>query len=90
MALELGKMLVKAGKITEQQLQQALEAQKNGDEKLGAILVGLGAVTDENMTRFFITFNQAVRLVVDAVSTQGIDLLENIPIEAPEVIKTDR
>ena len=54
MALELGKMLVKAGKITEEQLQQALEAQKNGEGKLGEILVKLGVVPDENMISEFI------------------------------------
>ena len=47
-------------------------------------------VTDAAMTRFFITFDQAVRLIIDAVSTQGINLLEDIPIEAPEIITTDR
>lgn len=47
-------------------------------------------VTDKNMTRFFITFNQAVRLIIDAVSTQGINLLEDIPIEAPEIVTIDR
>jgi type IV pilus assembly protein PilB len=54
MALELGKMLVKAGKITEDQLQQALEMQKKGEGKLGEILVRLGAVPDENVISEFI------------------------------------
>lgn len=54
MALELGKMLVKAGKITEEQLQQALEMQKKGEGKLGEILVKLGAVPDENVISEFI------------------------------------
>ena len=54
MALELGKMLVKAGKITEEQLQQALDMQKKGEGKLGEILVKLGAVPDENVISEFI------------------------------------
>lgn len=54
MAIELGKMLVKAGKITEEQLQQALEMQKKGEGKLGEILVRLGAVPDQNVISEFI------------------------------------
>ena len=54
MAIELGKMLVKAGKITEEQLQIALEAQKGGEGKLGEILVKIGAVPDENVISEFI------------------------------------
>jgi type IV pilus assembly protein PilB len=54
MALELGKMLVKSGKITEEQLNKALEMQKDGAGKLGDILVKLGAVPDENVISEFI------------------------------------
>ncbi|MEE9554887.1 MAG: type IV-A pilus assembly ATPase PilB [candidate division Zixibacteria bacterium] len=54
MALELGKMLVKAGKITEEQLHKALEMQKDGSSKLGEILVKIGAVSDENVISEFI------------------------------------
>lgn len=54
MALELGKMLVKAGKITEEQLHQALGMQKDGAGKLGDILVKIGAVQDENVISEFI------------------------------------
>jgi len=54
MALELGKMLVKAGKITEEQLHKALEMQKEGAGKLGEILVKIGAVHDDNVISEFI------------------------------------
>ena len=54
MALELGKMLVKAGKITEEQLHKALEMQKDGSAKLGEVLVKIGAVSDENVISEFI------------------------------------
>jgi type IV pilus assembly protein PilB len=54
MAIELGKMLVKAGKITEDQLRKALEMQKDGAGKLGEILVRIGAVPDENVISEFI------------------------------------
>jgi type IV pilus assembly protein PilB len=70
MALELGKMLVKAGKITEQQLQQALEAQKNGEGKLGEILVKFGAVPDENVISEFI----GKQLNIGALRLEDIEL----------------
>lgn len=54
MALELGKMLVKAGKITEEQLHKALEMHKDGSAKLGEVLVKIGAVSDENVISEFI------------------------------------
>lgn len=76
MALELGKMLVKAGKITEEQLQQALEMQKRGDGKLGEILVRLGAVPDENVISEFI----GKQLNIGALRLTDIEL-------NPEIVK---
>jgi len=54
MALELGRMLVKAGKISEDQLKKALDLQKSSGGKLGEILVRIGAVPDENVISEFI------------------------------------
>jgi len=48
MAIEIGKMLVQAGKITEDQLNQALKMQESSKGKIGEILVKLGAIDDEN------------------------------------------
>jgi type IV pilus assembly protein PilB len=76
MALELGKMLVKAGKITEEQLHQALEMQKNGAGKLGEILVKLGAVPDENVISEFI----GKQLNIGALRITDIEL-------NPEIVK---
>jgi type IV pilus assembly protein PilB len=76
MAIELGKMLVKAGKITEDQLQKALEMQKNGAGKLGEILVKLGAVPDENVISEFI----GKQLNIGALRLTDIEL-------NPDVIK---
>ena len=76
MALELGKMLVKAGKITEEQLQQALEMQKRGEGKLGEILVKLGAVPDENVISEFI----GKQLNIGALRLTDIEL-------NPEIVK---
>jgi type IV pilus assembly protein PilB len=54
MSHELGKMLVQAGKITDEQLAKALEAQKRGDEKLGQVLVRMGAIADEDELSEFV------------------------------------
>jgi type IV pilus assembly protein PilB len=76
MALELGKMLVKAGKITEDQLQKALELQENSAGKLGEILVRIGAVPDENVISEFI----GKQLNIGALRLTDIEL-------NPEVVK---
>ncbi len=54
MGVEIGKMLVQAGKITEEQLTQALELQKDSKGKLGDILVKMGAVEDEDVISSFV------------------------------------
>jgi type IV pilus assembly protein PilB len=76
MAIELGKMLVKAGKITEVQLQKALEMQKNGAGKLGEILVKIGAITDENIISEFI----GKQLNIGAIRLTDVEL-------NPEIVK---
>lgn len=47
MSVELGEILVKAGKITQKELNQALEIQKKTNGKLSNILIEIGAVADE-------------------------------------------
>ena len=73
---ELGTMLVKAGKITEEQLTKALELQKKGDEKLGQILVRTGAISDEEELSEFI----GKQLNMGALRLSDIEL-------NPEVVK---
>jgi type IV pilus assembly protein PilB len=51
MAVKLGEMLIKAGLLTPQRLQEALEYQKSNGGKLGLNLVKLGFVKDEDLTR---------------------------------------
>src|SRR5262249_3942825 len=52
-AQRLGDLLVKSKVITQDQLTQALAAQrKNGHARLGSVLVKLGFVTDEEVTTF--------------------------------------
>jgi len=51
MAVKLGEMLIKAGLLTPQKLQEALEYQKTNGGKLGFNLVKLGLVKEEEITR---------------------------------------
>src|SRR5881628_86875 len=51
MAVKLGEMLIKAGMLTPQRLQEALEYQKTNGGKLGFNLVKLGIVKEEEITR---------------------------------------
>src|SRR6266571_441186 len=51
MAVKLGEMLIKAGLLTPQKLQEALEYQKTNGGKLGLNLVKLGFVKEEEITR---------------------------------------
>ncbi len=75
-------MLVKAGKITEVQLQKALEMQKNGAGKLGEILVKLGAVTDENVISEFI----GKQLNIGAIRLTDVELNPDIVKLIPQDI----
>jgi len=51
MSLRIGDFLVKERKLTEEQLQQALEAQKREGGKLGSILIRLGFCTEEDIAQ---------------------------------------
>ena len=54
MSSEFADMLVKAGKISEEQLAQALELQKESNQKLGDILIKTGALSSEEELSEFI------------------------------------
>jgi type IV pilus assembly protein PilB len=51
MAVKLGEMLLKAGLISQNQLDEALEAQKDNGEKLGFNLIRLGYVKEDDITQ---------------------------------------
>jgi type IV pilus assembly protein PilB len=51
MAVKLGEMLLKAGVISQQQLQEALEGQRANGEKLGYNLIRLGYVKEDEITQ---------------------------------------
>ncbi len=51
MAVKLGEMLIKAGLITQDQLQEALEHQRGAGGKLGYNLIQMGLVKEEDITQ---------------------------------------
>ncbi len=52
MTKRLGELLIQAGKITREQLQEGLAAQKESGARLGMTLVQLGFVQDEELVEF--------------------------------------
>ena len=54
MSQRLGDLLVKEKVLTQEQLEQALKAQKDagGKDRLGSVLVKLGFLSDEDVTNF--------------------------------------
>ncbi|MDH4222798.1 MAG: type IV-A pilus assembly ATPase PilB [candidate division Zixibacteria bacterium] len=76
MSVELGEMLVKAGKISREQLEKALKLEKKGESKLGQILVKIGAIQDEDELSEFI----GKQLNIGALRLSDIEL-------NPEIIK---
>ncbi len=75
MALRLGEMLIKAGKITEEQLNKALDVQKKSNAKLGQVLLELGYIEDDNVINSFV----AKQLNVGTIQLEDLDL-------SPEVV----
>jgi len=73
MAVKLGEMLIKAGLLTPQKLQEALEYQKANGGKLGLNLVKLGHVKEEDITRVL-----SQQYGVPAVSLSKIEIDDTV------------
>jgi len=69
----LGDMLVEAGKISPDQLREALEAQKTGGGRLGTNLVKLGSISEEDLVDFL-----SQRYGVPAINLAEVEVDENI------------
>lgn len=82
MGVEIGKMLVQAGKISEDQLNQALELQKGSTGKLGEILVKIGAVEDEDVISEFV----GKQLNIGAIRLTDVELNPDIVKLIPQDI----
>jgi len=76
MSAELSTILVKAGKITQEQANEALERSKKTKAKFSKILVEMGAITSENEVTSFI----GKHLKIGALRLSDVEL-------NPEVIK---
>lgn len=76
MSVELGEMLVKAGKITQEKLDQALQIQKKNKGKLSTVLIEIGAIADEEELFEFI----GRQLNIGALRLSDVEL-------NPEVVK---
>jgi type IV pilus assembly protein PilB len=76
MSAELGEMLVKAGKITQKELDQAIEIQKKTSGKLSNILIELGVIQDEEELFEFV----GKQLNIGALRLSDVEL-------NPEVVK---
>lgn len=72
-AQQIGQRLHRAGLISEQQLAQALDIQQRKGGRLGSILIGMGAVTEQDLLQF--------------LSHQyGLSILEDLPQERDEYL----
>jgi len=74
----LGQIMLETGLVNEKQIQEALARQKKSHEKLGAILIDLGYIKPEDLTRSLA--KQFDLKVVDLESMQiGADIIDMIP-----------
>lgn len=69
--LRLGELLIREGKLTDDQLQQALTRQKATGRRLGAVLQDLGFVTDEGIARLLAT---QLKMPYFEARLDGVDL----------------
>ncbi len=76
MSVELGEMLIAAGKITRQQLDKALALQKDGNSKLVPNLIKIGAIKDESEISEFVS----KQLNIGALRLSDVEL-------NPEIVK---
>ena len=81
MVKKLGDLLVEAGLITKEQLQEALEVQKKDNERLGTILVKLGYLTEEEITSFL-----SKQYGIPAVNLEHFEISEDVIKRIPSDI----
>ena len=82
--VRIGDVLLEYGYITEKQLQQALDYQKqNHGKRIGAVLIELGAITEKQMLQ---ALAQRLHLKLIDISTQTINIeaVELIPQQLAE------
>lgn len=92
--MKLGEMLVSAGIVTQQQIEEALVLQKQTGQKLGNILVNLGYIT-EDVLLSFLARQQGLEFVYLSemeIDESVINMLPRIFIEKNDVfpVKYDK
>ena len=80
MAKKLGELLIQEGIIDEEQLNRALEEQRTSGERVGAVLIKLGLITEESLVDFI-----ARQFHVPAVNVVKL----NIPKDVISLIPLD-
>ncbi len=78
--LRLGELLLEAGAITQDQLEQALTLQKQSGHKLGRALTEVGAIEESELYKFL-----AKRLDIDYLDLSSIRLQTETVMLLPEV-----
>ena len=84
----LGDMLVEEGKITQEQLDRALEEQKVKKTKLGETLISLGFITPDDFADFFCNsqgFKLATQDDLNEYDPRVVDIVGEALIKAHEV-----
>jgi type IV pilus assembly protein PilB len=77
--VRLGELLVEAGLITQAQLDQALQAQHAGGERLGKVLVGMGLATQDAIAKVI-----ASQLGIEYVNVQAMTIPDEVITALPE------
>jgi type IV pilus assembly protein PilB len=81
MAEPLGRLLVTSGVITEKQLDEALRLQEGSDDKLGQILVRMGAVPDEDTIYEYLGKQLSIAYVKPTDIELNPDIVKLVPLD---------
>jgi type IV pilus assembly protein PilB len=73
MSVRLGELLVKANLLTQEQLREALERQKETGAKLGETIINLGLVSEEDITECL-----SQQFGVPSISLQHFEIDDNV------------
>ncbi len=84
--IRLGEALVLSNTITEEQLENALEEQKNSGKRLGEVMIDLGLITEDTIAQVL-----SAQLGYPIVDLQGVEISDDIKALVPSsVLKKNR
>jgi len=81
MALKIGEMLLRAGLITEKDLEEALKRQKETGKRLGSTLVEMGVINEKTLVKFLAKQLGVPPVDLSTLKTIPEDVLSLIPPE---------